>query len=44
MDANCDLVPSKDELEAAILIAFARADVDQSGVITSFEMADWRPA
>lgn len=41
MDANRDLALSKDELEVAIPIEFARADVDKSGVITGFEMADW---
>lgn len=41
MDANRDLVLTKDELEAAVPVEFARADVDQSGVITGFEMTDW---
>ena len=41
MKANRDLVLSKDELEVAIPIEFARANVDKSGVITGFDMADW---
>lgn len=42
MDANRDLVLSREELEAAIPLEFARADVDHSGVIAGFEMTDWR--
>ena len=41
MDANRDLLLSRDELETAIPLEFARADVDHSGVITGFEMTDW---
>lgn len=41
MDANRDLVLTREELEAAIPIEFARADVDNSAVITGFEMTDW---
>ncbi len=41
MDANRDLVLSREEFEAAIPTEFARADVDHSGVITGFEMTDW---
>ena len=42
MDANRDLVLTREELEAAIPLEFARADVDHGGVITGFEMTDWR--
>lgn len=41
MDANHDLVVSTDELLKGIDEEFARADVDRSGVVTGFEMADW---
>jgi hypothetical protein len=41
LDANQDLALTKAELDAAIPREFARADVDQSGVLTGFEMADW---
>ena len=41
MDANRDLVLSREEFEAAIPTEFARADVDHSGVVTGFEMTDW---
>ena len=41
MDTNRDLVVSTDELNHGIDQEFARADVDKSGVITGFEMADW---
>ena len=41
MDANRDLLVTRDELDAAIDAEFARADVDGSGVITGFEMIDW---
>ncbi|MEQ1784341.1 MAG: hypothetical protein ABMA14_23555 [Hyphomonadaceae bacterium] len=41
MDANRDLIFSKEELEAAIPLEFTRADVDSSGVLTGFEMTDW---
>lgn len=41
LDANRDLVLDKAELEAAIPLEFDRADVDRSGVLTGFEMADW---
>lgn len=41
VDENQDLVLSRQELDAAIDREFARADADQSGVITGFEMVDW---
>ncbi len=41
MDANGDLLVTRDELETGIETEFARADVDRSGVITGFEMMDW---
>lgn len=41
MDTNRNLVLEKSELEAAIPQEFARADTDNSGVLTGFEMADW---
>ncbi len=41
MDANRNLVLEKSELEVAIPQEFTRADVDGSGVLTGFEMADW---
>lgn len=41
LDANRDLIVSTDELLKGIDEEFARADVDRSGVITGFEMADW---
>lgn len=44
MDANRDLLLTRDELEAGIEVEFARADVDRSGVITGFEMMDWGKA
>lgn len=40
-DTNHDLLLDKAELEAAIPLEFERADVDRSGVLTGFEMADW---
>lgn len=44
MDANRDLVLTREELDAGIETEFARADVDRSGVITGFEMMDWGKA
>lgn len=44
MDANRDLLVTRDELDAGVEAEFARADVDRSGVITGFEMMDWGKA
>lgn len=41
LDTDDDFIVSKDELDSAIPREFARADADQSGVLTGFEMADW---
>lgn len=41
LDTDDDFIVSKDELDSAIPREFARADTDQSGVLTGFEMADW---
>ena len=41
LDTNDDLIVSKDELDSAIPREFFRADIDQSGVLTGFEVADW---
>lgn len=41
MDANRDLIVTREELDAGIEAEFARADADRSGVITGFEMMDW---
>lgn len=41
MDSNHNLLVEKVEREAAIPQEFGRADVDGSGVLTGFEMADW---
>lgn len=40
-DINGDLMLSKQELETAIPMEFARADADASGVLTGFELVDW---
>lgn len=41
LDTNDDFIVSKSELDDAIPREFGRADTDQSGVLTGFEMADW---
>lgn len=40
-DVNNDLLLTREELDVAIPTEFQRADADQSGTLTGFEIVDW---